>query len=93
MTDATLRTLTKGQHRARAVARAVAGVGIELRFLWNDDTRATQVYSSRVELANAANAKREELLGGRLGFCAAALGDVKMCDGRALARRLEASRP
>ena len=37
------------------------GVGIELRFLWNDDTRATQIYRDSVELAAAATAKRKEL--------------------------------
>jgi hypothetical protein len=62
MIDATLWTLAKGTNRARAVSRAVPGVGIELRFLWNDDTRATQVYRTEAELAAAATAKREELI-------------------------------
>jgi hypothetical protein len=35
---------------------------LELRFLRNDDTRATQVYRSSDDLTAAANAKREELL-------------------------------
>lgn len=62
MTDAVLWTLTKGEHRARAVTRSVPGVGVELRYIWNDDTRATQVYRNTVELAAAASAKREELI-------------------------------
>jgi len=62
MTDATLWTLTKGPNRARAVSRSVPGVGIDLRFLWNDDTRETKVYRDSLELATAANAKREELI-------------------------------
>lgn len=36
LTDATLWTLAKGTNRARAVSSAVPGVGVELRFLWND---------------------------------------------------------
>ena len=52
----------EGRESRRAVSRAVPGVGIELRFLWNDDTRATQMYRTSVELAAAAaTAKREEL--------------------------------
>jgi hypothetical protein len=42
--------------------RSVPGVGIELRYLWNDDVRATHVYKNSVDLAAAAGAKREELL-------------------------------
>ena len=61
MADATLLP-AKARNRARAVSRAVAGVGGELRFIWNDDTRSTQVYSNSVELAAAASAKREELI-------------------------------
>jgi len=62
MTDATLWTLAKGANRSCAVSRAVPGVGVELRFLWNDDTRSTQVYRNSVELAAAASAKRDELI-------------------------------
>ena len=61
--DETLWTLTKAGSRARAIARKVPGVGIELRFLWNDDTRETKVYRDSVELAAAASQKREELIG------------------------------
>ena len=61
MTGVTLWTPTKGENRARAVSRSVPGVGVELRFIWNDDTRSTQVYRNVVELAAAANAKREQL--------------------------------
>ena len=62
MTDATLWTLVKGPNRARAISRSVPGVGVELRFTWNDDTRSTQVYRNVIELAAVANAKREELI-------------------------------
>ncbi len=61
--DETLWTLTKAGSRARAIARKVPGVGIELRFLWNEDTRETKVYRDSVELATAANEKRQELIG------------------------------
>jgi hypothetical protein len=37
-------------------------VGIELRFLWNNDTRETKVYRDVVELAAAASQKRDELI-------------------------------
>ena len=60
--DTTLWTLTKGGSRARAIARKVPGIGIELRFLWNDDTRETRVYRNAVELAAAASQKRDELM-------------------------------
>ena len=35
---------------------------MELRFIWNDDTRETQGYRNVIELAAAASAKREALL-------------------------------
>jgi len=54
--------LAKGPDRTRAISRAVAGVGVELRFIWNDDTRSTQVYGNTVQLAAAASAKRDELI-------------------------------
>lgn len=60
--DRTLWTLTKAGHRARAIARPVPGVGVELRFLWNDDTRETRVYRNTVDLAGAATDKRADLL-------------------------------
>lgn len=61
--DETLWTLTTAGSRALAIARKVPGVGVELRFLWNDDTRETKVYRNVVDLAAAANQKREELIG------------------------------
>jgi hypothetical protein len=45
-----------------AVSRSVPGVGVEVRFIWNEDTRSTQVYRNAVELAGAASAKRAELV-------------------------------
>ena len=61
MTDATLWTLTKAGRSVRAVTRTVPGVGIELRFVWDDDTRVSQVCRNTIELAAAASAKREDL--------------------------------
>ena len=55
MSDETLWRLTKAGSQARAIARKVPGVGIELRLVWNDDTRRTQVYRTSVELAAAAS--------------------------------------
>lgn len=54
--------LVKNGHTARAVSRQVPGVGIELRYLWDDEVRATQVYRNSVELAEAASRKRQELI-------------------------------
>jgi hypothetical protein len=61
MNDTRIWGLVKGPHNARAVARQVPGVGIELRYLWNDEVRGTQVFRNSVELAEAASKKREEL--------------------------------
>ena len=63
MTDATLWTLTKGPNRARAVSPSVPGVGDKFRFIWNDDTRSTQIYRNVLELAAAASQKRQNLIG------------------------------
>jgi hypothetical protein len=60
--ESVLWVLTKGPNRASAVTRLVPGVGVELRFLWNDDTRATQVDKNTDDLAVAAKTKREELI-------------------------------
>jgi hypothetical protein len=54
--------LVKNAATARAMAREVAGVGIELRYYWNDELRQSKVYRNSVELAEAASTKREELL-------------------------------
>jgi hypothetical protein len=61
--DHTLWTLTKAGAMARATMRHVPGVGVELRFLWNDETRETKVYRDSAELASAASQKRDELIG------------------------------
>ena len=61
--DETLWTLTKAGSRARAIARTVAGVGIELRFMWNSELRQSQVYRDPAEAAAASSAKRKELVG------------------------------
>jgi hypothetical protein len=47
MTEVVLWTLEKAGHKARAATKAIAGVGIELRFLWNNDLRQSQVLSQR----------------------------------------------
>ena len=60
--DTTVWLLSKGPNRASAVTRLVAGVGLELRYNWNDETRATQVYRNTDDLAAAAKAKRDELV-------------------------------
>jgi hypothetical protein len=61
--EITLWTMTKGPNRARALTRQIPGVGVELRFVWNDDTRETKVYRNTDELAAAAIQKRDELIG------------------------------
>lgn len=58
----TIWTLTKGPNRARAITRAVPGLGRELRYDWNGDLRQSQVYRTAVDLFSVAFAKREELL-------------------------------
>ena len=62
MSDLAVWTLTKNGHGAHAVAREIAGVGIELRYLWDDELRQSQVYRNSEALAEAANAKRDELI-------------------------------
>ena len=62
MHDATLWTLTKGSRWARAESRPMPGVGVELRFVGDDDTRSTQIFQDVVVLAAAASAKRDELI-------------------------------
>jgi hypothetical protein len=62
MSDIAVWTLTKSGHGARALAREIPGVGIELRYLWDDELRQSRVYRSEEELAKAANAKHAELL-------------------------------
>ena len=62
MSDERVWGLVKNGHTARAVARQVPGVGIELRYLWDDEFRQSQVFRNSVELAEAASKKREELM-------------------------------
>jgi hypothetical protein len=61
--EETVWTLAKGESRARALTRTIPSIGVELRFLWNDDTRETKVYRNTGELAAAAIQKREQLVG------------------------------
>jgi hypothetical protein len=62
MSDIAVWTLTKDGHGARAVAREIAGVGIELRYYWDEELRQSQVYRNGEELAAAASVKREQLI-------------------------------
>jgi hypothetical protein len=59
----TLWTFEKAGNPARAVARKIPGVGIEVRFLWNSELRQGQVYRDLVEAAAASSEKRKELVG------------------------------
>jgi hypothetical protein len=43
-------TLRKGDHTAEARVRAIDGIGLELRFEWNGDLRASQVFKGWDEL-------------------------------------------
>jgi hypothetical protein len=60
--DRLLWSLVKNGHGARAIVRPVPGVGLELRYLWDQDVRQTQVYREAAELEAAAATKRDELL-------------------------------
>ena len=62
MPDERIWNLAKDGHTTRAVARHVPGVGIELRYLQDDELRATHVFRNSVELAEAASKEREALL-------------------------------
>lgn len=62
MTDPLLWRLSKDGKIAEARSRAVAGRGVELRFLWQGELRSSQVYDDTAALHAAAEAKRAELL-------------------------------
>jgi hypothetical protein len=53
--------LTKDGHSAEARVRPIEGIGLELRYEWNGDLRASQVFKSWDALEQAANEKRHEL--------------------------------
>jgi hypothetical protein len=53
--------LTKGGHTAEARVRAIDGIGLELRYEWNGELRASQVFKAWDELEAAAEEKRREL--------------------------------
>jgi hypothetical protein len=55
--------LTKGAHIAAAAVRSVAGVGFELRLLYDGKLRRSQVYRLAGDLESEAGAKRLELVG------------------------------
>ncbi len=52
--------LMKGDSH-RGGARAIAGIGLELRFEWNGDLRASQAFKGWDELEQMASVKRAEL--------------------------------
>jgi hypothetical protein len=54
-------TLRKGKHTAEARVRALDSIGLELRYEWNGDLRASQVFKAWAELEQAADEKRREL--------------------------------
>ena len=60
-TDVELWRLTKGAHIAAAAVRGVAGVGLELRLLYDGELRRSQVYRLAGDLESEADAKRLEL--------------------------------
>jgi hypothetical protein len=62
-TDVELWRLRKGAHIAAAAVRAVAGVGLELRLLYDGELRRSQVYRLAGALESEAGAKRLELQG------------------------------
>jgi hypothetical protein len=51
----------EGDHTAEARVRAIDGIGLELRFEWNADLRASQVFKTWGELEAPAADKRREL--------------------------------
>jgi hypothetical protein len=53
--------LTKGGHTAEARVRAIDGIGLELRYEWDGDLRASQVFKAWAALEESANEKRREL--------------------------------
>ena len=55
--------LTKSEHVAEARVRAIHGVGVELRYLWDGELRASQVFKMWDALEEAAAEKRVELEG------------------------------
>jgi hypothetical protein len=54
--------LSKSGKIAEARIRQVPGRGVELRFCWQGELRASQVYDAADALAAAVAAKRAELL-------------------------------
>jgi hypothetical protein len=51
----------KGGHVAEARVRPIDGIGVELRYEWDGDLRASQVFKMPEELNEAAEAKRRQL--------------------------------
>ena len=60
--DSPLWTLTKDRHVAQARVRDVPHVGLELRFLVDDDLHFSQRCRTREELELIADLKRKEFL-------------------------------
>ena len=53
--------LVKSGHVAEARVRPIEGVGVELRYQWDDELRVSQMFKSWDELEAAAAEKRQEL--------------------------------
>jgi hypothetical protein len=53
--------LTKDGHAAVALVRPIEGVGVELRYEWDGELRASQVFTTWDELLPVADEKRREL--------------------------------
>jgi hypothetical protein len=53
--------LVKGSHTAEARVRPIEGIGLELRYEWNDELRVSQMFRSWDELKAAPADKRREL--------------------------------
>jgi hypothetical protein len=54
-------TLRKGDHEARADVRAIDGIGLELRYVWNGELRVSEMFRDWATLEAAAAEKRREL--------------------------------
>jgi len=59
--ERSLWTLTKDGHTAEARARVIDGVGLELRFLWDGELRASDVKREPADVERVAAEKRAEL--------------------------------
>ena len=54
-------TLREGDHEARADGRAIDGIGLELRYMWNGELRVSEMFRDWATLEAAAAEKQREL--------------------------------